>query len=103
MPDTESNSNQAPSKWYELVWTICVLAGKNGLMKVPPQRRIVAFHQDANGDWVADLECGHTQHVRHNPPWQSRPWVITPEGRSGYLGRELACKKCGEEMSPLRG
>src|ERR1043166_758106 len=68
-------------------------------MSAQPQRKIVAFHQDARGDWVADLECGHTRHVRHNPPRQNRPWVITTEGRSGYLGRELPCKKCAEEIS----
>ena len=37
-------------------------------------RRIAGFHQDELGDWVAELDCGHTQHVRHNPPWQLRPW-----------------------------
>jgi len=68
-------------------------------MSAMPQRKIVAFHQDPHGDWVADLECGHTQHVRHNPPWQSRPWVITTEGRSAQLGKELPCKKCAEEIS----
>jgi hypothetical protein len=57
-------------------------------------RKIVAFHQDENHDWIADLECGHTQHVRHNPPWTVRPWVITPEGRSAHIGRELNCVKC---------
>ena len=57
-------------------------------------RKIVAFHEDENGEWVADLECGHTQHVRHNPPWSVRPWVITPEGRAAHLGRELHCVKC---------
>lgn len=46
------------------------------------ERRIIGFHQDEHDDWVADLECGHTQHVRHDPPWQNRPWVVTPEGRS---------------------
>ena len=33
---------------------------------------IVGFHKDEEDDWVADLACGHTQHVRHNPPWQLR-------------------------------
>jgi tellurite methyltransferase len=47
--------------------------------------------------WVADLECGHMQHVRHNPPWMNRPWVITPEGRERWLGAELDCKRCDEE------
>jgi hypothetical protein len=68
-------------------------------MKVQPERKIVAFHQDGHGDWVADLECGHSVHIRHNPPWQDRPWVITTEGRSAYLGRELSCKKCADENS----
>ncbi|HYD56579.1 MAG TPA: DUF3565 domain-containing protein [Burkholderiales bacterium] len=57
-------------------------------------RRIVGFHQDAEGHWVAQLECGHNQHVRHDPPWQSRPWVATPEARAKSLGRELECVKC---------
>jgi hypothetical protein len=24
-------------------------------------------------DWVADLVCGHQQHIRHMPPWRHRP------------------------------
>jgi hypothetical protein len=59
-------------------------------------RRIVGFHQDEVGLWVADLECGHGQHVRHDPPWQLRPWVITPEGRANYIGTELRCVRCVE-------
>jgi hypothetical protein len=60
-------------------------------------RQIVAFHLDDEGHWVADLECGHTQHVRHDPPWQVRPWVITPEGREAHLGMELNCLLCATE------
>lgn len=41
------------------------LAGVNSLAVA---RRIVGFHQDQKGHWVADLECGHAQHVRHDPP-----------------------------------
>lgn len=58
-------------------------------------RRIVAFHQDDARQWVADLECGHNQHVRHDPPWTLRPWVLTEEGRQSFLGRELVCVECG--------
>ena len=58
------------------------------------KKKIVAFHQDEKQDWVADLECGHGQHVRHRPPWENRPWVITEEGRKEHLGCELECKKC---------
>lgn len=57
-------------------------------------RNIIGFHQDEEGHWVAELDCGHNQHVRHDPPWINRPWVTSPEGRSRMLGRPLACKKC---------
>ena len=57
-------------------------------------RRITGFHQDDEQHWVAQLECGHHQHVRHNPPWQNRPWVTTVEGRRRVLGRTLRCLKC---------
>jgi hypothetical protein len=57
-------------------------------------RKIVGYHQDAEHDWVAELECGHHQHVRHNPPWTNRPWVVTPEGRASVLGQVLDCRKC---------
>ncbi len=46
------------------------------------ERRIVGFRQDADQEWIAELECGHAQHVRHTPPWQLHPWVVTPEGRA---------------------
>lgn len=58
------------------------------------QRKIVNYHQDDMQDWVAELECGHNQHVRHNPPWLNRPWVIEPEGRRRHLGALLNCKIC---------
>jgi hypothetical protein len=60
------------------------------------KHKITGFHRDEAGDWVADLECGHTQHVRHQPPFQMRPWVMTPEGRQSRLGVELECAKCNE-------
>jgi hypothetical protein len=59
-------------------------------------RKIVGFHLDEANDWVAELECGHNQHVRHDPPWINRPWVVTPEGRAKVLGQVLKCKKCDE-------
>ena len=58
------------------------------------KRKIIGFHQDEFDDWVADLECGHTQHVRHKPPWQNRPWVIDEVQRNEYIGRRLNCRDC---------
>jgi hypothetical protein len=55
---------------------------------------ISGFHPDENGDWVAVLSCGHTQHVRHRPPWELRPWVVTEEGRRQHIGAILQCAKC---------
>jgi hypothetical protein len=57
---------------------------------------IIDFHQDEYGDWVADLACGHGQHVRHQPPFVSRPWVLSQQGREQHLGWMLNCKKCEE-------
>ena len=61
-------------------------------------RRIVGFHQDEEQNWVADLECCHTQHVRHDPPWQVRTWVTTESGRATFLGKTLEFVKCVTEQ-----
>lgn len=58
------------------------------------KQRITGFHQDAEGVWVAELACGHTQHLRHEPPWQLRPWVTSAAGRAEKLGMVLECKRC---------
>lgn len=60
------------------------------------EQPIVGFHQDEVGDWVADLACGHTQHVRHKPPLTNRPWVLTAHGRQPFIGFRLYCKLCEE-------
>jgi len=65
------------------------------------KRKITGFHQDERNDWVADLECGHTQHVRHQPPFQTRPWVITPAGRQSRIGVEFECAKCDEQANKI--
>ena len=61
---------------------------------------IVGFHLDEHGDWVAELACGHFQHVRHDPPWINRPWTQTAEGRQAALGQALACRKCDQGAPP---
>src|SRR6185312_4094139 len=59
-------------------------------------RKITGFYTDSENHWVAELECGHGQHMRHDPPWIERPWVMTEEGRNSRLGHELNCLRCEE-------
>ena len=63
---------------------------------------IIGFHQNEHGDWVADLQCGHGQHVRHQPPLSYRPWVLSEEGRQQRVGELLDCKRCEEECGEER-
>jgi hypothetical protein len=74
------------------------LAARLTRMAVMAEQKIVGFHQDEQGDWVAELACGHGQHVRHRPPWELRPWVMSEAGRREHLGKMLRCVRCDEEM-----
>ena len=65
-------------------------------------RRILKFDTDADGDWRAELECGHYQHVRHDPPLRTREWVLTEEGRRERIGQLLDCKKCLDTPNAVR-
>jgi len=64
------------------------------------QRAIIGFHCDDTGDWVAELSCGHAQHVRHRPPFELRPWVIDDAQREGRLGSFLGCPLCDRAELP---
>jgi tellurite methyltransferase len=64
------------------------------------QRTMTGFHRDAEGHWVAELACGHAQHVRHQPPFWLRPWVLTEEGRAERLGQTLDCAPCDRRQMP---
>jgi hypothetical protein len=57
-------------------------------------RKIVGFHMNEYLEWVADLKCGHQQLVRHNPPYATRHWVTTSQGRLEHIGGELLCSVC---------
>ncbi len=61
------------------------------------KRSIVGYDHDDEGHWRAILDCGHPQHVRHDPPLIKRLWVLSEEGRASRLGYELNCKRCDEE------
>ena len=64
------------------------------------QRSIVGFHQDEDGDWVAELSCLHNQHVRHRPPFQDRAWVVDESERAARVGAELNCPLCDRAEMP---
>jgi len=63
------------------------------------KQQIKGFHQDEFQHWVADLVCGHTQHVRHDPPWQSRPWVVSVQGRQEKISFKLDCIDCDKDKA----
>ena len=64
------------------------------------ERPITGYRQDEVGEWVAELECGHNQHVRHQPPFQLRAWVLDPQGRAARLGTNLECLLCERAEMP---
>ena len=65
------------------------------------KQKITGFETDEEGHWRAILECGHRQHVRHDPPTTTREWVLTSDGRDSRIGVELYCKRCDEEPDPV--
>ncbi len=62
-------------------------------------REIIAFEKDEHNHWRALLSCGHYQHVRHNPPWQNRSWVVTKAKRFKKIGSELDCMICQQDSN----
>ncbi|MBD8705022.1 DUF3565 domain-containing protein [Pseudomonas sp. CFBP 13711] len=59
-----------------------------------PHSIITGFVQDPDGHWVVVLSCAHTQHLRHDPPWQSRAWVLDPAQRQAKIGQSFHCGWC---------
>lgn len=62
--------------------------------------KVARFQLDDQGVWVAELACGHRQHMRHNPPWQERHWTTTEAGRASMVGAELDCVSCNMGRLP---
>ena len=58
------------------------------------ERTIIGFHADDAGDWIVELSCLHQQHVRHQPPFRTAPWVETAEGRASRIGAPFECGQC---------
>jgi Protein of unknown function (DUF3565) len=62
------------------------------------QRKVVGFHKDDESHWVAELDCGHAQHTRHDPPFFPRPWVLSEEGRMSWIAFAVIAKKSPKAM-----
>jgi len=63
-------------------------------------RTIVSFEQDDAGDWVALLSCMHRQHVRHQPPFRTAPWILDDDERTARIGAALDCPLCDRAELP---
>jgi len=70
------------------------------ILTLTMQRKITGFHLDDVNDWVAELECHHGQHVRHQPPFVNRPWVMHEKSRLTKIGAFLDCVKCDQKEPP---
>jgi tellurite resistance-related uncharacterized protein len=71
------------------------------------RRTMTGFHQDDDGDWVAELSCLHGQHVRHQPPFWEAAWIEDARERQRRVGQQLDCPLCDraelpEGMRPAR-
>ena len=64
-------------------------------------RTIDGFHRDEQGDWIAELSCLHSQHLRHRPPFQDRAWVLSAAGRAEHLGSAIDCPLCDRAELPV--
>lgn len=65
-----------------------------------PEARIASFARDEEGVWFARLDCGHPQHVRHEPPFRLAPWVTTEKCRAEHVGALLRCPLCRMPRAP---
>ena len=74
--------------------TKAAVRAPDGALAYPLATTIVGFHEDDEKHWVAELSCGHQQHVRHRPPLIERPWVETEAGRLAKIGHAVVCAEC---------
>jgi tellurite methyltransferase len=65
------------------------------------ERLIYGFHRDEENDWVAEISCGHDQHMRHRPPFQLREWTTDAAGRDSHVETPIGCSLCDRTEMPL--
>ena len=57
---------------------------KDRLKPTVPEQEIIGYHLDEEDHWVAELECEHNQHVRHDPP------LVDSDGARTYVLSRLS-------------
>ncbi|MDA8309659.1 MAG: DUF3565 domain-containing protein [Actinomycetota bacterium] len=60
-------------------------------------RRITGLTRGGDGEWVAELSCGHRRGVRHRPAGGVHPSVLDETARAPRLGSWLDCPSCEDE------
>jgi|GEM_PF-893351 len=65
------------------------------------QCKIIRFHKDEKGDWIVDLDCGHSRHMRHDPPWSNMDWIHSSEARWDRMQQPIECRSCDERKEPF--
>jgi hypothetical protein len=83
----------AAGRWFDFSGLGRQALGLRSWYDVGMKRRIVGYRTDAEDHWVAELECGHGQHVRNDPPWTERPWVTSEEGQCKPTGRGIKLRE----------
>ena len=63
-------------------------------------RAMTGFRLDDEGDWVAELSCLHSQHIRHDPPFWEAAWIEDEMERAGRIGQPLDCSLCDRAELP---
>jgi hypothetical protein len=58
---------------------------------------IVGYRQDEEKNWVAELSCGHSQHMRHRPQFVERWWVMRESRRAAMIGQSVLCAECARQ------
>lgn len=63
---------------------------------------ITGYSQDDEGHWMAKLDCGHHEQMRHDLPKANNAWVLTKAGRDDKVGVVLICSNCIAGIAPNR-
>ena len=61
---------------------------------------MTSIRLDDAGEWVAELDCGHRRHVRHDPPRVEHPWVLDERDRLAMIGSPIQCGDCDRRAWP---